>query len=502
MTGGLRRVLAGLAGLAVMSSATAPHLSATAPLAQGIVSYRLENGLTLVVAPRPDLGLAAVNLTVAFGSADDPPGRSGLAHLLEHVSLSGTAREGSLDAGAEIAALRRVDEAELAAERQRQSHGLDLAALGELRSRAEQAAAAARQLAEPGDVYGLRLEARGAIGLNAVTSSDTTQFFCRIPSDQVETWMAFEADRLRNPLFRHFYAERATVVREIATLTGGRPTAQDSFLQELFPGRPEAQPVFGNPRELGRIDRPFALERFQSGYRPDRVVLVVIGNVRAADVLASARRHFGTWAPSPALSPPAPESPPVAATPSSTMRSTVFNSASEPIAVFGFPRTGLSDRDEAALTALAELIGTPLLSPLHRQLIGEKGLAWDLGARVAVPGLRFQTLFFVQVFGQPGAEPQLLTDAARAAFEALPETGDDDLMGAILGARVRFAGGLQDPLRLASQLASSQILQGDWRRVFALQAALAALRPDDLKSAARRYLAPSPVVALQAGGTS
>jgi predicted Zn-dependent peptidase len=465
----------------------------------GIVSYRLDNGLTLVVAPRPDLPLAAVNLTVGFGAADDPPGRSGLAHLLEHVSLTGTAREGSLDSQAELAALARVDAAEQAVEGKRRESGLDLAALGDLRRNAEAAAALARRLAEPGDVYGQQMEGRGAIGLNAVTGSDTTQFFCRLPSDQVGAWMSVEADRLRHPLFRHFYAERDIVLREIASLTGGRQTAQELFLTQVFPGQPAAQPVFGRPQELGAIDRPAALELFRAAYRPERVVLVVVGDVRPDAMLALARRHFGDWAPPAA--PTAPVAPVAAgATAAPLPLAAVFNASDAPVVLFGFARPESPARDAAALEAVAELINTAPLSPLQARLVAGERLAWEVGAEAAVPGERFAPVFLLHAYGWPGTDARRLESSVRELLAALPATSEEDLTGAILGARVRLARALADPLAFASQLAFHQAVHGDWRGLFSRREALAALVPRDLREASRRFL--SPPAATPGGGAA
>lgn len=477
---GARRLLFGC--VAILASLL-PGPAAAAE-AGGAVSYRLENGLTLVVAPRPDLRLAAVNLTVAFGAADDPPGRSGLAHLLEHVSLSGTAREGSLDPRAELAALERVDEAERAVEEQRKRNGLDLATLGELRQRAGEMATAARRLAEPGDVYGQRLEDRGAIGLNAVTGSDTTQFFCRIPSDQVEAWMALEADRLRRPLFRHFSAEREIVLREIASLTGGRPTAQELFLAQALPGGPEGKPVFGRPEELRAIDRPTALELFRAAYRPERVVLVVVGDVRPEAMLALARRHFGDWTAPPASASAAGPGKAAAAGPA---RTAAFDTGTEPIVLLGLPRPGLSVRDAAALEALADLVNSPLLSSFHRKLVAEEGLAWQVSARAVAPGERFVPFFLLQVHGVPGVPAPRLEGAVRELSAALGEVPEEDLAGALLESRVRQARALADPLTLASQLAFHQAVHGDWRRLYAFRSALKELTPRDLRQVARRF---------------
>jgi zinc protease len=307
--------------------------------------------------------------------------------------------------------------------------------------------------------------------------------------------MSLEADRLRHPLFRGFYAERDTVLREIAALTGGRPTAQDMFLAQAFPGQPPAQPVFGRPQELGAIDRPAALASFQAAYRPERTVLTVAGDVRPEAILELARRHFGDWSPAPQATTATP-----AAGTGALPRAAVFNATQAPLVLFGFARPAVPERDAAALEALAELINMPLLSAFQARLVAGERLAWEVAAAAAVPGERFAPVFLLHAYGRPGADAGRLEGALRELLAALPESAEDDLAGAILSARARLARDLDEPLTFASLLAFHQAARGDGRGLYARQAALAALTPRDLRAAAKRYLAAPPAAAGGGGG--
>src|SRR5215467_2053229 len=80
-------------------------------LTSGIQGFTLPNGMHLVIAVRPEMQLVAVNLTVNLGSIDDPLGQSGMAHMLEHVTLSGSTTIGSLNPEVEAEALSELDKA-------------------------------------------------------------------------------------------------------------------------------------------------------------------------------------------------------------------------------------------------------------------------------------------------------------------------------------------------------------------------------------------------------
>src|SRR6185295_14624153 len=325
----------------------------------GIQLFRLANGLAVVVAVRPELRLAAVNLTAAVGAIDDPRQQSGMAHLLEHVTLGGSVSIGTLDAAAEKEALARLDRADRAWREERHKSPADPQRLAELEGEREQAHQAARRVAESGEIIGGRLEGKGAIGLNATTNSDATQYFGWIPTGQLELWISLEAERLKNPIFRRFYSEREVVLQEIDALTRGRPTLQDRLMSDVYPDGPQAEPRAGDPAEIRDIDRPMALDYFHRFYRPENLAIAVVGNVDPAEVRRLCERYLGDWRPEGATEPLARPSQGTAA--AARVRS--FNSVRAPIVFFAFPQPALSLGEKAGLEVLAELLNSTELSP-------------------------------------------------------------------------------------------------------------------------------------------
>jgi predicted Zn-dependent peptidase len=473
------------------------------PAARGIHAYTLSNGLDLVVAVVPDLELAAVNLTAALGSIDDPAEQSGMAHLLEHVTLGGSLTLGSLDPAAEAAALARLDLADRALREARLASSV---ALGELEDEFTRALAAAERLAESGEILGGRLEARGGIGLNATTGNDVTQYFGWFPTRELEYWLALEADRLKYPVFRRFYSEREVVLQEIEALTGGRPTLQDRVMQQVFPGGPQAQPTAGDPGETRNIDRPMALDFFARSYRPETMALAVVGNVSPAEVRRWAERHLGDWRPASTgdqppdvagtSAPLLPSAPAEAATMPATLAPArvvpvhvaKFNSVRAPIVYFAFPRPALSAAERAALEALAELLNSPELSPLQQRLVIDGGLAWSVLAQALYPSEKQPGVFLLQVSGRSGVEHQALIRETSSVLRALDSMAEEDLQGAILQAEMRLASELDDPPTLASLLAQHQAVGGGWEVPFERLETLRRLTPREVRLTARKVL--------------
>ncbi len=463
----------------------------------GITRFQLPNGLALAVAVRPELRLAAVNLTVDLGSIDDPQSQSGMAHLLEHVTLQGSATLGTLDAAAEAAALTELDRAVRALERERLKPEPEPGALIGLERWFEQAQKAAQRTSEPGEILGGRLEARGAIGLNATTTADATQFFTWIPVEDLEYWVSLEADRLRQPVFRRFYSERNVVLREIAGLTGGKPTPQERFLEELFPGAPEAQPRAGDPDEIRAIDRPIALAHFNRFYRPENLAIAVVGDVDPQQVYRLCLRYFGDWEPEgPAEPPPSRQSRPA---PPAAPRVRTFNRTRSPLVFLAFPRAD-GPREAAALEVLAELVNSRDLSPLKLRMEQEQPLAWSVGAAPSYPSEKQTSIFLVHVYGNPGVRHETLVQEVSALLKALGQAPDVDVEGAILQAEMRLSAQLDDPPALAALLGLHEAIHDDAEVPFARLDELRRLTPEDVRGVARRMFSVQPVAAAAIAG--
>lgn len=452
-------------------------------LTRGIQRYSLPNGLHLVVAVRPELQLVAVNLTVDLGSIDDPPGMAGIAHLLEHVTLSGSTTVGSLNPEAEARALADLDRAYAAIAHEQAKAEPDPGAIAGLQRWFEQAQDTAVHTAEAGEILGGRLEAHGTIGLNATTTADATQFFASVPTSELELWFSLEAERLQHPIFRRFYLERNVVLREVLSLTGGRPTAQERLLQVLFPGSPVAQPLAGDMNQIRSIGRPAALEYFHQYYRPENMAIAIVGNVDPEEVHRLCVRYLGQWRTEGPASQqrykrerPAPQSVPFVR---------VFNSPQGPVVFFAIPQPAFDTTKSASIQALSEMINSEDVSPLNRELVQKEAIAWQVGATANYPAQKETPTFLVHVYGNAGNSGQALIEETSALLQSLRVAPNEDVKAAILAAEMRIAVQLDDPSALASQLAFSQAVQGDWRVPFQQLEKLRSLKVDEVRADAQ-----------------
>ena len=171
------------------------------------------------------------------GSANERPGITGIAHLFEHMMFKGTPTIGTKDAAkdleiiAEQERVRDVMREEEAKMRAAYRRG-ELEDLTKPESKSEryrelekefnQLIQAQRDIQVKNEFDRIYRSAGGA-GMNAFTMQDMTGYFINVPANKIELWMWMESERLLNPVFREFYAERDVVYEERRMRTESTP---------------------------------------------------------------------------------------------------------------------------------------------------------------------------------------------------------------------------------------------------------------------------------------
>jgi predicted Zn-dependent peptidase len=268
--------------LALLLATVAAATAAAAPLEPA--HFTLDNGMTFLVVERPGRPLVAAVWAVRGGSASDPPGRRGLAHVVEHLLYAGSRTIGTRDWEEEAPLLRGWERLyEQSLRRGAAVSGLD---------RAEQRLSAVQR---PGAFSGVYTRA-GALGIDAVTRHDSTTFQTLVPKEKIELWFWMESDRLLEPVFRGFRRELAVVEQERRQRIDSSPAG---VWFELFDaaywgaGHPYAHSPGGERLEVARLLPADARSHFETRYRPDRLVAVLVGELSPERARALAERYFG-----------------------------------------------------------------------------------------------------------------------------------------------------------------------------------------------------------------
>ncbi len=294
-----------------------------------IEDFTLENGLRLVVIPDRRAPVATHMIWYKAGSADDPPGKSGIAHFLEHLMFKGTSNV-------------------------------------------------------PAGVFS---EAVSSIGgqENAFTSHDYTAYYQKVSPDALSQMMEYEADRMRNLVLSDAVVlpEREVILEERSGRVDTNPSAiLSEFTQAaLYVHHPYGIPVIGWEHEIRDLDRQDALDFYERWYQPWNAIVVVAGDVKPKDVVKIARDTYGKIEASsqPIMRSRLKDPAPVA----SKIIEYADNRVTTPVwrKTFLTPSYRLAVSGEAeALDLLGTILGDSVTSRIYREVVLEQEIATSAGA--------------------------------------------------------------------------------------------------------------------------
>src|SRR6201993_2718200 len=255
----------------------------------------LPNGLTILICERPEAPVFSFYTLVDTGSVQDPMGKTGLAHMFEHMAFKGTDKIGTTNYAAEKEALAKVETAYAAyiAERDK-SIGRDENKVKELEKARKDAVAEAQKYVKPNE-FGEIVEREGGEGMNANTSDDETNYFYSFPSNRLELWAYLESERFLHPVMREFYKERDVVVEERRMRTDSNPIGRlvEQFINTSFQAHPYHRPTVGWMSDLNSFSATDAQKFFDEYYIPSNMVVAVVGDVKASETIPIVEKYFG-----------------------------------------------------------------------------------------------------------------------------------------------------------------------------------------------------------------
>jgi zinc protease len=348
-----------LAASLLVALVSAFAFTASGALAQTTVTsdppatFTLPNGLKVLVIPDHRTPVVTQMIWYKVGSADETPGKSGLAHFLEHLMFKGTSKH-------------------------------------------------------PDDEFSQTVLRVGG-NENAFTSTDYTGFYQRVPREQLAKMMEFEADRMTGLILKdeNVLPERDVVLEEYNMRVANNPEARliEQIMAALYLNHPYGRPVIGWHHEIEQLSREDALAFYRRFYAPNNATLVIAGDVDAADVRPIAERTFGAVAPQPTI--PAKRLRPQEPEPIAPRSVTLSDPRVEQPSVKRYylvPSAATAAPGEsAALDVLAQLMGNGGNSYLYRALVVDRPLAVSAGAGYQGTSLD-ATQFMISASPKPGVE--------------------------------------------------------------------------------------------------
>ena len=443
-----------IALLAAATALTAPAQAlAAAPASVPIASlvkqveiphstFRLNNGLTIIVHEDHKAPVVAVSTWYNVGAKDEPAGKTGFAHLFEHLMFNG-------------------------------SENL------------------------PGD-YFTYLQQIGATDYNGTTSTDRTNYFQTVPTGALDRALFMESDRMGHLLgavTQGVLDNQRGVVQNEKRQGDSRPggLVQYSQMEGIFPmGHPYRHTTIGSMADLDAASLNDVKQWFRDKYAPNNAVLVIAGDVSAAQVRPLVEKHFGAI-PRGQVNRPAMASVPRLAAPKLVNLKDVVAAT---IITRNWPVPGLLAPQLAALDIGGSVLGGLASSRLDNALVRDEKIA--VGVSTGYNAMQRAGIFTVQAVAKPGVDPALVTKRMDEVMAKLIADGptQDEVQRAVMrevAGRIRGLEQVGGFGGKAVSLAEGQTYTGDSLFYRKLLAEYAAVTPAKVRSAMQQWLTRPPL---------
>lgn len=451
-----------------------------------VTEFTLPNGLHFIVLERHEAPVVSFHTYVNAGSVDDPKGKTGLAHMFEHMAFKGTEEIGSTNPAAERKALDDVEHVydQLEAERNRLEKA-DAAKLKTLNEQLDAAIEKANSYVAP-NLYPRIIEENGGVGMNAGTSEDSTDYFYNFPANRVELWFYLESARFLHPVLREFYKERSVVREERRMRTESSP--QGKLFEQLLGGamtaHPYRVPPVGWASDIENLRTADAKKFFDTYYVPGNIAIAVVGDVEPARIEALAQEYFGRLPKKPLPSPVTTVEPP-----QEGPRHIDVATPAQPFELISYHRPDQHDKDDPVFDVIAAVLSGGRTSVMYKDLVRDKRLAVAAGAEATAPGGKYPGLFLfylVPGVGHTSVENEAEFDRILAGFK---KNKVDDATLARVKTRTRAAliRQLDNNAGLAQSLATYYMNYGDWRMLFHSIDEIDKVTAEDVQRVANQY---------------
>jgi zinc protease len=411
-------------------------LPALAPLAASaaVEEYRLNNGLRVLFIEDHRIPIVNFQIWYRVGSMDEPPGKSGISHFLEHMMFKGTPRYGS-------------------------------------------------------KVFSSLVQKKGGLD-NAFTTRNYTVYYQKVPSDSIGLPIALEADRMKNLTLNRddVEAERGVIMEERRMRYDDDPQRllYEKVIDIAMKPHPYHKPVIGWMNEIEAITRDDLAAYYRAFYSPDNAFIIVSGDAKPADVMPLIGREFGPIAPSGAMikrrEPSGPQK-----TGERLVR-LESEAAKLPAIEMAFNTPNFLHRDFFALEILSSILSGGKSTRLYRSLVYEKRIAISAGAYYE--GLnRSQFLFSVSATAAPGRDIGEVEKALKEEIRLIASTppSEEELRKAINQAEAGFIFARDSSYSEAIYTGMFE-MTGGWRFKDKYLEGIRKVTAREVSEAARRYL--------------
>jgi zinc protease len=404
-------------------------------------TYKLPNGLTVILSEDHSVPRVAVDLWYHVGSKNEKPGRTGFAHMFEHVMFTGS-------------------------------------------------------LNVPYGHHDRFTEGVGGFN-NGSTNNDRTNYYEVVPSNYLENALWMEADRMGFLLEKldeaKFVAQRDIVQNERRQGVDNQPygRAFEVTTSQMIPeSNPYSWPVVGYMTDLQKATVDDVKEFFRLYYAPNNATIAIVGDFKPAEVKRWVTKYFGDLKKGAEI-----VRPKVAATTMTNVARVTFEDRVQvPRLDLSWPTVGEDHEDDKVLDVISAILVGPRTARLTKELVYDKQSAASVSAFQATS--HNFGFYQVQVTPRPGNTLTQLEESVNAIIERFKQEGPtaEEMTKATAGTEYGFVSGLENTLNKAELLLRGSVFHGDAGYYKKIYADIKKVTAADVKRVANKYFTPGRVV--------
>jgi len=452
-----------------------------------VISYKLNNGLKILILEKHFIPTISFTMIFKVGNVDNIQGKSGLAHLFEHMAFKGTKNINTSNYEKEKEILDEIEKVAVELNMEDKKINKDENKIKNLKEKLS-------KLEEEAEKYTIREEfwkiynKLGQHGMNAFTSTDYTGYVVELPSSILEAWMVLESDRFKNPVLRDFYKERDVVLEELRmNQNDPNRVMWQALLSNAFVAHPYRNPTIGWEDDVSHLTKTDAENFYKNFYVPNNCTIAIVGDVNAIEVIKLAEKYFSNW-----KSGILPDTNYTKEPPQNSEKIVKLFFNAKPALKSGYKIPDFSSPDMPAIIVLSEILSNGKTSRLYKELIDNKKMALYVNSYVGFPGDRYPSLFVIQGAPKAGFSIEELDNAIIEEIEKIKKQPPTqwELEKVINNYEVYLITQLESNAGFSNTLANSEQILGDWKIQWKILEQIKKLKPEDISNIAKKYFIP------------
>ena len=471
-------------------------LSAAADITLNVQEHVLDNGLKILLIPKPGVPRVVCHIYYKVGSINERPGITGIAHMHEHMMFKGTKVMGVSDFNKDAAIDLKIDDLmdRIYREIYWKSDGGDQAKVAEWKKQVDELIQSEKQYIIKDDLWTEYMK-NGGTGLNASTGNESTGYYVTLPTNKVELQMLLESDRMMNAYFREFYSEKDVIMEE-RRLSENRPGFLFSEMVNaaFYAASPYHWMVLGWMDDLKKITKDDIVVFNKKYYVPNNAVAIYVGDFDPDAILKMAETYFGRI-------PRGADVEPIRTyVPAQDSEKRMSGKGPAPTSLqmmFHAPYAG--QPDSAPLSILADVLGSGGgggfrgrggggTGRLYKLLVQEKQMAVSVSASSRAMWYVGSFQFRAAPRFDKNVKPEDLEKELWAEIEKIKNEGvtPEEMQKAKNRFEARFIRSLSSTSGLARSVGRAELHRG-WRSILSDLEAIRDVTNEDIKQAASKY---------------